>query len=90
MIFVGVGVLLIVLNLLGIGPFGNWTWTLGGDLWKFALPFVLAVGWWAWSDKTGYTKQREMDRHDERKEARRQKHLDALGLDTRARRKRKS
>jgi small Trp-rich protein len=90
MFFVAIGVLLILLNLLGIGPMGDWNWNLTGDLWKFALPFVCAIGWWAWSDSTGYTKQREMDRLDERKEARRQKNLDALGLDTRARRKRKS
>jgi small Trp-rich protein len=89
MIFVVIGVLLIVLNLLGIGPMGNWTWNLTGDLWKFAFPFACAVIWWVWADKTGYTKRREMERMDERKELRRQKNLDALGLDTHARRKRK-
>jgi small Trp-rich protein len=90
MLFVVVGVILIVLNLLGIGPFGEWTWTLTGDLWKFALPFIFAVIWWSWSDSTGLTKRREMDRMDERKEERRLKNMDALGLNTRAaRRKRK-
>ena len=89
MFFVVVGVILILLNLLGIGPVGDWTWTLGGDLWKFALPFVFAVAWWAWADSSGLTKRREMERMDEKKEARREKNMDALGLNTRSRRKRK-
>jgi small Trp-rich protein len=89
MFFVVVGVILILLNLLGIGPVGEWTWTLGGDLWKFALPFVFAVVWWTWADSSGLTKRREMERMDEKKEARREKNMDALGLNTRSRRKRK-
>lgn len=87
MFFVIVGVLLIVLNLAGIGPFGHWTWTLGGDLWKFALPFVLAVIWWAWADKSGLNKRREMEKMEQKKEDRRRENLVALGLDTRDRRK---
>ncbi len=89
MFFVVVGVILILLNLLGIGPVGEWTWTLGGDLWKFALPFVFAVAWWTWADSSGLSKRREMERMDEKKEARREKNMDALGLNTRSRRKRK-
>lgn len=89
MFFVVVGVILILLNLLGIGPVGEWTWTLGGDLWKFALPFVFAVVWWTWADSSGLTKRREMERMDQKKEARREKNMDALGLNTRSRRKRK-
>jgi small Trp-rich protein len=85
--FVAVGVVLILLNLFGIGPFADWTWNLTGDLWKFALPFVFAIGWWAWSDSSGLTKRREMERMDQKKEARREKNMVALGLDTRARRK---
>jgi small Trp-rich protein len=85
--FVAVGVLLIMLNLFGIGPFADWTWNLTGDLWKFVLPFVFAVGWWAWSDSSGLTKRREMERMDRKKEERREKNMVALGMDTRARRK---
>ena len=87
MFFVIVGVLLIVLNLAGIGPFANWTWTLGGDLWKFALPFVLAVIWWTWADKSGLNKRREIEKMEQKKEDRRKENLVALGQDTRARRK---
>ena len=88
MFFVVIGVALILLNLLGIGPFGAWTWNLTGDIWKFALPFVFAIAWWAWSDSTGRTKRREMERMDEKKEDRRLKQMDSLGLNTRAHRKR--
>ena len=84
MLFVVVGVVLILLNLLGIGPVAAWTWNLTGDLWKFAMPFAFALGWWAWSDTSGLTKRREMERMDERKENRRLKNMEALGLNTRS------
>ncbi len=87
MLFVVVGVVLILLNLLGIGPVAAWTWNLTGDLWKFAMPFAFALGWWAWSDTSGLTKRREMERMDERKENRRLKNMEALGLNTRSGRK---
>jgi small Trp-rich protein len=87
MVFVIIGVVLIALNLAGIGPFANWTWTLGGDLWKFALPFVLAVLWWLWADRSGLNKRREMEKMEQKKRKRREENLEALGLDTRARRK---
>lgn len=89
MFFVAVGVVLIVLNLLSIGPVGAWTWNLTGDLWKFVMPFAFALGWWAWSDTTGLTKRREMERMDQRKESRRQKNMEALGLNPRHGKKRK-
>lgn len=87
MLFVAIGVLLILLNLLDVGPFGAWNWQFFGDLWKFLLPFVLAMLWWAWSDKSGLDKRREIERMEERKRNRRQENLAALGMDTRARRK---
>jgi small Trp-rich protein len=89
MFFVVIGVVLIGLNLAGIGPVGEWTWNLTGDLWKFAMPFAFALGWWGWADTSGLTKRREMERMDARKEARRLKNMDALGLNTRQSRKRK-
>jgi small Trp-rich protein len=86
---VAIGVLMIVLNLVGIGPTAQWTWQIGlengaitGDLWKFLLPFVLALAWWAWSDATGLTRRREMNRDEERKAERRRRNVAALGLGT--------
>lgn len=89
MLFVIVGVLLVLLNLAGIGPPANWNWNFFGDLWKFVTPFLLALAWWAWADASGLNKRREMEKMDEKKQNRRKENLAALGLDHRARRKRK-
>ena len=85
--FVIIGVILMLLNLLGIGPFANWNWDISGDLWKFVLPFLLAVAWWVWSDVSGLNKRREMERMEKKKKDRRKENLAALGMDTRSRRK---
>ena len=87
MFLVIVGVLIIVLNLLGIGPFGDWNWDFTGDVWKFTVPFILAALWWAWADKSGLNKRREMEKMEARKQNRRKENLASMGLDTRARRK---
>jgi len=87
MLFVLIGLALIVLNLVDIGPFGAWNWEFFGDLWKFVVPFLLAIVWWVWSDKSGLNKRREMDRMEKKKLDRRKENLAALGMDTRARRK---
>ena len=89
MYLVILGVLIILANLFGIGPMGNWTWNLTGDLWKFCVPFVLAGIWWIITDVTGIDKRREMNKMEDKRMARRQSNLQALGLDTRARRKKK-
>ncbi len=88
MLFVALGVLLIALNLLGIGPFAAWNWEFFGDMWKFCVPFVLAVVWWTWTDKSGMDKRREMNRMEKRKQTRREENLTALGMGQRERHKR--
>jgi small Trp-rich protein len=85
--FVLLGVLLIVLHLAGIGPMAAWNWNLFGDLWKFAVPFILAGLWWWWSDASGLDKRREMERMEQKKRNRREANLAALGMDERARQK---
>ena len=87
MLFVGIGLLVIVLHFADIGPFGAWTWTLTGDLWKFCVPFALAAAWWAWSDFSGLNKRREMALMEKRKSDRRKENLVSLGMDPKARRK---
>lgn len=74
MAFVLIGVALVVLRMLEIGPFGQlgWGWVLA--------PFGLALAWWHWSDVTGVTRRREERRMEERKVERRNKHIEALGL----------
>jgi small Trp-rich protein len=78
--FVVLGVALLVMNWTGIGPPANWNFNLTGDMWKFAWPFVAAIAWWSFSDSTGRTQRKAMERMQERKEDRRDKALEALGL----------
>lgn len=87
MFFIIVGVLMIALNLLGIGPPAAWNWDFTGDVWKFTVPFIFAALWWAWADKSGLNKRREIEKMEARKKARREENLASMGLDTRARRK---
>lgn len=87
MYFVVIGVFVILLHLAGIGPMAEWNWNLFGDLWKFCLPFGLAALWWTWADVSGYNKRREIEKMEARKMARREANLEALGMDSRARRK---
>ena len=88
MFFVIVGVFLIVLNLLGVGPMGLWNWEITGDLWKFVAPFILALLWWVWTDKSGLDKRREMDKMEKKKQKRRSENLEAMGMSPRKSRKR--
>ena len=90
MYFVVIGVVVILMNLLGIGPPAAWTWNIGGDLGKFCVPFGLALVWWVWADATGYNKRREMEKMERRRQARREQNLEALGLDKAARRAKKA
>lgn len=86
MIFVIIGVVVIVLHFLGIGPMADWGWRLTEDLWKFCLPFLFAIVWWAWADWSGHYKRREMRAMEEKRQKRRQENMEALGLDLRQRR----
>jgi len=80
MVFIIVGVILIALRIAGVSPMADWNLEFFGDLWKFALPFILALVWWAWSDASGLTKRREMQKDEERKADRRRRTIDNLGL----------
>jgi small Trp-rich protein len=88
MLFVIIGVVLIAMNLLGIGPPAAWNWQFTGDLWKFLWPFGLALAWWVYADSTGMTQRREMDKMDAKRLDRRRKAMEALGLQNPKRRKR--
>ncbi len=85
--FVLLGVLLILLNLLNIGPFGVWEWP--GDWWKMCWPFGVAAAWWYYADTSGYNRQREIDRMEAKKQERRKKNLVSLGMDHKGRRGKK-
>jgi small Trp-rich protein len=80
MAFVVIGVLLVALKLAEFGPVAEWSW------WWVLSPFPFAAAWWAWSDASGLTRKREIDKMEQRKAARRRKHLVNLGMDEDGRR----
>ena len=82
MLFVITGVLLILMKIAEVGPVAGWAW------WWVLSPFALATIWWWWADTTGLTKKREMDKMDAKRDARRERHLENLGLGTKSKRNR--
>ncbi len=72
--FLGLGLVLLALKYLEIGPVAAWPW------WWVLSPFGLAVAWWAWADWSGYTKKKAMQRENERKQARIDKNRADLGM----------
>lgn len=75
MVFVLIGVVLVLLKLVEIGPVALWSW------WWVLSPFAAAAVWWAIADITGYTRRKAMEREDRRVAARRERHLKAMGLE---------
>ncbi|MBT9553375.1 MAG: TIGR04438 family Trp-rich protein [Hydrogenophaga sp.] len=73
------GIALMVLKYLEIGFVAGLSW-----LWVLS-PFALAVVWWAWADATGYTKRKEMEKMDQKKQERIDKQRAALGIRTKRR-----
>ena len=73
MYFLGLGLILLAMKYLEIGPVVNWSW------WLVLAPFALAVAWWAWADGSGYTKRKAMELEDARRKARIDKNKEAIG-----------
>ncbi len=90
MLFVVIGVILLVMNWTGVGPPAGWNFDLLGDLWKFAAPFLAAIIWWSWSDSTGRTQRKAIERMEQRKVDRRDRAMEALGLGPKGRKARRS
>ena len=80
MYFLLLGVLALVLKYLEIGPVATLSW------WLVLSPFALAVVWWAWADASGYTKRKEVEKMDLRKQKRIDKQRVAMGLPIKKRR----
>ncbi|WP_101047630.1 TIGR04438 family Trp-rich protein [Macromonas nakdongensis] len=55
------GVVLLLLKYLAVGPVADWSW------WWVLSPFALTVLWWAFADKTGYTRRKAMEKEAQRK-----------------------
>ncbi len=78
--FVAIGGVMLIMNLAGIGPVGEWAWGWGEKGLLILVPFGLALIWWLWSDMSGLTQRRAMAADTARREARRQKAVESLGL----------
>lgn len=74
MYFLGLGIVLLLMKYLEIGPVATWGWLI------VLTPFALAVVWWAWADASGYTRRKAMERDDKRRQDRINKQREALGI----------
>jgi small Trp-rich protein len=74
MYLLGLGIILLAMKYLEMGPVAEWSW------WVVLSPFALAVAWWSWADYTGYTKRKAVERENARKQARIDRSRDQLGL----------
>ena len=77
MLLLGLGIVLLALKYLEIGAVATWSW------WVVLSPFALAVVWWTWSDMSGYTKRKAVERDNARKQARIDRNREQMGLGTR-------
>ena len=79
MYFLILGVILLLLKYLEIGPVAAWSWMV------VLAPLGLAVAWWAWADWSGYTKRKAMEKEDAKKAARIARNKEAIGQGPRRR-----
>jgi small Trp-rich protein len=73
MYFLGLGLVLLFLKYMEIGPVALWSW------WTIFSPFGLAVVWWAWADASGYTKRKAMEAEQARVKARINRNREVIG-----------
>lgn len=74
MFFLGLGLVLLAMKFMEIGPVAVWDW------WIVLSPFGMAVAWWAWADASGYTKRKAMEREDARRTDRIERNREAMGM----------
>ena len=82
MYLLGIGIVLLLMKWQEIGPVAAWSW------WIVLAPFAAAALWWTWADWSGYTKRKAMERDDQRKQDRINRHLEAIGQKPREARRR--
>ena len=73
MYFLGLGLALLAMKYLELGPVAAWHW------WVVLIPFGLAVLWWAWADWSGYTKKKSIRSENARRQARIDRSREAMG-----------
>jgi small Trp-rich protein len=81
MLLLALGLILLAMKFLQFGPVADWSWLV------VLAPFALAVVWWTWADRTGYTKRKAMERENARKQARINKLRGDIGTISTKRRK---
>jgi len=74
MYFLSAGLVLLLLKYLEVAPVAGWSW------WIVLAPFGLAAAWWAWTDWSGYTRRKVLEKEDIRKEERINKGRTRMGL----------
>lgn len=74
MYFLLIGVLGLALKFLEIEPVASLDW------WLVLSPLALAVAWWAWADASGYTRRKEIEKMEGRKQKRIDRQRAAMGL----------
>ena len=74
MYFLLIGIAAMVMKYLEFGPVATMPW------WVVLSPFGMAVAWWAWADSSGYTKRKEMDKMDKRKQDRLERQREQMGM----------
>ncbi|MGE0329670.1 MAG: TIGR04438 family Trp-rich protein [Ramlibacter sp.] len=76
MYFLMIGVALLAMKYLEIGPVAAFPW------WVVLSPFAMAVAWWSWADSSGYTKKKAVERENAKKQARIDRNRENLGMGT--------
>ena len=74
MYFLLIGITTLAMKYLAFGPVAAWSW------WLVLSPFALAVLWWTWADKSGYTERVEVGKMEKRKQDRIDKQRKAMGM----------
>lgn len=74
MYFLLIGIATLLMKYLEFGPVAAWSW------WVVLSPFAMAVVWWAWADRSGYTKRVEMEKMEKRKTDRIERQREAMGM----------
>lgn len=72
MYLLAVGLVMLLLKSMEIGPVAKLEW------WQVLIPFGLAVLWWSFADRSGYTSRKAMEALEKRKRERIQKNREAL------------
>ena len=80
MYLLGLSLLILALKYFEIGPVATWSW------WWVLAPFGVAVVWWTWSDASGRSARKAMEKMEDRKRDRLERQKEALGVRPRNRR----